>query len=252
MRFDTEGIVLKEVKLSDGRRIIHLFTRKEGKICAGTSISEKGKSKSALALKPFTVAEYSIYKNRESYNISSAEFKKSYYGLGEDIDRYIYGSYVLELTEKILAEGEPAPGVYSLLMDFLFEMELRTKKFDTLVIGYEVKLLKVLGIMPDLSACKGKTEKDGPFYLHVPDGRVICEKCKIKEGFEPKESLIYTLSFDILEVLKFLAVKPLSELRRLALNEQISDGTQELIKKYMAYHLEIGSLKSEELLKLKI
>ena len=72
-------------------------------VSAGTSIGEKGRSRSSLALRPFTYGRYELYKNRESYNINSAEVLKSYYRIGEDVDKYMNGAYVLEFTEKILS-----------------------------------------------------------------------------------------------------------------------------------------------------
>ncbi len=39
-------------------------------------------------------------KNREYYNINSADVKKSFFRIGEDVDKYMQASFVLELTEK--------------------------------------------------------------------------------------------------------------------------------------------------------
>ena len=50
MLTDTEGIVLRQIKTSYNRRMILLFSKKYGKISAGTSIQEKGRGKSSLAL----------------------------------------------------------------------------------------------------------------------------------------------------------------------------------------------------------
>ena len=50
---DTEAIVLRQVKTVGGRRMILLFSKKFGKISVGTNATEGGKSKSALAIRPF-------------------------------------------------------------------------------------------------------------------------------------------------------------------------------------------------------
>ena len=89
MLTDTEGIVLRQVKTSYGRRMILLFSKKYGKISAGTGLNERGKGKSSLALRPFTYGRYELFKNRDSYNINGAEVLKSYYGIGEDVDKYM-------------------------------------------------------------------------------------------------------------------------------------------------------------------
>ncbi|MCB6367810.1 DNA repair protein RecO, partial [Intestinibacillus massiliensis] len=129
-----------------GRRMVLLFSKKYGKISAGTSISEKGRNKSALAMRPFTYGRYELFKNRDSYNINGAEVLKSYYRIGEDVDKYMNSSYVLEFTEKLLVEEQPSQALFSLILDFFSVMEKRQKSHGTLVLGYEVKALKIMGV----------------------------------------------------------------------------------------------------------
>ena len=128
---DTEGIVLRQVRTVGGRRMILLFSRKFGKINVGTSINEGGKNKSALAVRPFTNGRYELFKGRESYNLNSGQVLQSFYRIGEDLDKYMAASYVLELTEKLLPEEMAQPRLYQLLLDFLEEMEQREKKHGT-------------------------------------------------------------------------------------------------------------------------
>ena len=72
--------------------MIVIFTKQYGKLSAGTSINEKSRGKAALALRPFTYAEYDIFKGREAYSINSASVSKSFYSIGEDIDRFMTAS----------------------------------------------------------------------------------------------------------------------------------------------------------------
>ena len=73
MKFETEGIVLKQIKTVGGRRMIVLLSARYGKISAGSRINEGGRNKSALAMRPFTYGRYQIFKSRDIYNIDSAE-----------------------------------------------------------------------------------------------------------------------------------------------------------------------------------
>ncbi|MBQ4650335.1 MAG: recombination protein O N-terminal domain-containing protein, partial [Firmicutes bacterium] len=57
---DTEAMVLKQVKTLNGRRMLLLFTKKFGKISVGTSATEGGRNKSALAVRPFTYGRYEL------------------------------------------------------------------------------------------------------------------------------------------------------------------------------------------------
>ena len=118
MYTSTEGIIFRQVKAAGGRRMILLFTKKYGKISAGSSLSEKGRTKAALALRPFTYGNYELYKGRESYNINSAEVKRSFFRIGEDVDKYMESSFVLELTEKMTPEDLPQPRLSTCWQNF--------------------------------------------------------------------------------------------------------------------------------------
>ena len=96
MIITTEGIVLRQHRIAGNRRMITIFTRKYGKISAGTSINEKSRTRSALALRPFTFAEYELFKGRDAYSINTASARKSYYSIGEDIDRFMTASAFIE------------------------------------------------------------------------------------------------------------------------------------------------------------
>ena len=107
MYIDSQGIVLRQIKTQESRTMLLVFTEKYGKLSVGTNLTNRGKNKSSLALKPFTFGMYHIFKGRNYYNLDRAETLQSFYGIGEDIDKYMAASYVLELTEKVIPEEIP-------------------------------------------------------------------------------------------------------------------------------------------------
>ncbi|MDO5441982.1 MAG: DNA repair protein RecO [Bacillota bacterium] len=208
MYIQTEGIILRQVKTVNARRMISIFSKNYGKISCGTNITEGGKNKTALALRPFTYGRYELFKNKDSYNVQAAETIKSYYGIGEDIDKYMAASFVLELTDLVLLEGEAQPNTFNLLKEFFEVLEKRKTAYQTLVIAYELKLLKLQG----LTASDGLKSRTGT---------------------------------DIIESLKFMEVHKLSELEHLALKADTEKVIKDLLKEYFSYHLGIDHLKSE-------
>lgn len=248
MYTDTEGIVLKNVKLPGGRKILVLFSLKYGKISAGTNINEKGRSKSTLALRPFTYSKFEIYKNREHYNINSAEVIKSFYKIGEDIDKYMYASYILEFTDKILSENERAPHLFDLLINYLALLEKRNKKYATLALAYQIKTLVHVGCAPETKKCVccGK-DKELKWFV-ISEGGVFCEKCLNNHKSNINESLIYDVDFGIIEVINYILSNSLKSLENLALNEKTQGKLKQIIHSYIAYHLDISNLKSESFL----
>ena len=247
MLTDTEAIVLRQVKTSYGRKMILLFSKRYGKISAGTSIGEKGRNKSSLALKPFTYGRYELFKNRDSYNINAAEVIKSYYKIGEDVDKYMNGAYVLEFTEKALAEEVPAPAVFRLMTEFFDMLETRDKAIGTLVLAYQVKLFRYLGIMPEMERCTICGEKKDATAFSIKEGGVICEKCLNNLENSDKDSLIYDDKFGIVNILRYFTVNPLKSIENLALKEDAGRTLQRLVREYAAHYLDITELKSEKL-----
>ena len=247
MLTDTEAIVLRQIKTSYGRKMILLFSKKYGKISAGTGIGDKGRSKSSLALKPFTYGRYEMYKNRDSYNINSAEVIKSYYKIGEDVDKDLNGAYVLEFTEKALAEEVPAPAVFRLLTEFFDMLETRDKAIGTLVLAYQVKLFRYLGIMPELERCTVCGEKKKAAVFSIKDGGSICENCLKNIQNSDTDSLIYDDGFGIVNILRYFTVNPLKSIENLALKEDAGRVLQRLVREYAAHYLDISELKSEKL-----
>lgn len=248
MYTETEGIVLKQTKISGGRRMLVLFSKKFGKISAGSNISEKGRSKSTLAVRPFTYGRYELYKKGTFFNINSAETIQSYYSIGEDVDKYMNASYCLELADKLLTEGEPAQSLFNLTVDLLRELEKRKQKYETLVCAYEIKALKLIGYRPQLDSCVHCGSSGEPAAFSIKDGGILCTEC-VKYTQKPsKDALIYDINFGIVNVLKYFLDNPLESLEKLAVEEETLKQIRTLIRKYAEYHLDIGPLKSESLI----
>lgn len=209
MYTDSEGIILKQTKIAGGRRMIVLLTEKYGMISAGTSIPEKGKNKSSLALRPFTRGRYELYKNRDLYNINGAEVLQSFYSIGEDIDRYMAASYVLELTEKMLPENESMPGMYRLLRDFLEILSERKQEFETLVIAFQIRALAIQGL----------SLSENPLMMNESDDKI--------------------------SIVKYIESHPMSGLEGLSISKEIRPSLSAFIKRYIFDNLGIGNLKSE-------
>ena len=253
MTLETEGIIFRQTRMVQGRRMILLFTKKYGKISVGSNVGDKGRSRTALALRPFTFGNYQIYEGRNYYELDRADAVTSYYGIGEDLDRYEAAAYALELTEKVVPEGLPQPQIFDLLITFLEELEHRKRKHETLLLAFEVKLLDLLGVFPELDRCVscGKTSFV-PAAFSIEGGGVICSDCASKttapNGEEP---LIFPVDTGIINVVKYYARNPMQKFANIALSDDIAGDLQRLIKAYINYHFDIKDLKSEELLRDK-
>lgn len=243
MLTETEAIVLKQVKISGGRRMLVLFSKKFGKISAGTSLNERGKGKNALALRPFTFGRYELNKSGDTYHINGGDVIKSHYSLGEDVEKYASSSYIMEFTERLLPEDAPALSLFLLLSDFLDLMERRTKKHETLVLAYLIKALKYSGSEPNLTSCVSCGSQEGLTEFDIAAGGAICHACK--PTFQMNERLRYEIDFDIVNIIRYIMASPLTSLERLALEDRTTIHLRKILRDYYSYHLDISGLRSE-------
>lgn len=259
MNLVSEGIVFKQLHIANGRRIVLLFTREYGKISAGTSLPESGgKNKTTLAMRPFTLGRYQLKRLNDTYYLNGAETLQSHYSLGENVEKFLIASQMLELTEAACPENEPVPAVYDLLIEYLDFLEKRDKGFRLVAIAYQVKLLYLTGDGPELTTCVGcgtdLSPKDGTTpgnaYFSVEKGGVLCEACATEA--DRNCHLRYGGRFDIIGMLGYLRTAPLSKLERLDLEADASRALETLLRDYYASHLDIRNVKSTSLLEEEV
>lgn len=247
MIINTEGIVLRQRKIANNRRMIVLFTKQYGKLSAGTSINERSRSRAALALRPFTYADYDIFKGRETYSINSAQVKKSYYSIGEDIDRFMSASVFIEYLDKVLGEGEPMPKLFDLCIEYLESASQVKANSDTLLYAFIVKTLRMLGVAPELECCTGcgrpVSELGGGFRMFsVSSGGVICKDCAEQEKTSGN-ALIYKPDFDILSVIRYFYTKPLRTFEKAGLRAEVSTEVRNVLADYIDRWLGVDVLR---------
>jgi len=210
-----EGIVIRQTKITGGRRMILVFTREEGKISCGTHISERSKGGAALAIRPFAYGHYNVSeKSAQARSISSAETLNAHFALGENADRYAEASYVLEFTDKILPENAAAPQIFDLLKEYLGMLSGRKEDFRLLTISYLIKVMQELGVFPD----------------------------------EASGVLLSELNGDILNTIVYIAEQPLKRMDTLTLDSEKEGIVFGIIKAFAHEYMELGTIKSERML----
>ncbi len=242
---ETEGLVLRQIKAANGRRMIVLLTKKYGRISAGTSLSEGGKNKTALALRPFTYGRYELFHARDSYSINGAETLQSFYAIGEDVDKYVTASYALELTDRLAPEDQQQTGLLSLIRDFLDLLDRRKGAFGTLLVGFLVKALQVQGVSPELARCMRTGQTEDLAFFSVADGGMLSRSALT--SFAGNDPLMFELTPQQLAAVRFMQKKPLTALEGLSLGEESERHLMRILKAYLAYHLGVENLKSESL-----
>ena len=182
MRIETEGLVIKVTDTGESDRLVTILTRDCGVIRAFANGAKKLKSRFQSATQPMSFSRFSLYQNRDSYTIDSAQGIALFFGLREDITLLSLAQYLCELT-AFAAAGERDDSCAQLLRLLLNSLHLLAKqKKTTLVVKAvtEFKLLCLCGYMPDLTACAvcKSPQLDGDFVRwDLNGGTLHCASC---------------------------------------------------------------------------
>ncbi|MBZ2175724.1 DNA repair protein RecO [Schnuerera sp. xch1] len=207
----TEGIVLKELRFKETSKILTILTKKHGKIHAMARGAYRPKSQLISNTQPFSYNSYYFFKGRNFYYINQADIIDSFYSIRENINRVMYGSYLLELTEVSTLEGEENEKLFLLLKKGLTVLSSLQKDFIKFILAYEIKYISFLGYKPFLEGCVICGNKDlKHFKFSINQGGIVCSNCAPIEPYcenmdfkmhKAIERLLYT-SLDRLSTIK--------------------------------------------------
>ncbi|GAB4505446.1 MAG: DNA repair protein RecO [Anaerolineales bacterium] len=177
--FRADAIVLRHADWGEADRLVTLYTREQGKVRAVAKGARKMTSRKAGHLEPFTHVKLQLARGRDLLIVTQAETLEAYLPLREDLILTGSASYVVELLDRSVYEGESAN---SSLFRLLTETLTRLAGGDDpwLVIRYyELRLLDFLGFRPKLFSCANcerEIQPEAQFFSFTAGG-VICPRC---------------------------------------------------------------------------
>lgn len=133
--YRVEGIVIKRTSLGEADRILTVVTKHHGKIKILAKGVRKISSRRSAHVELLNESVLTLHEGKMSI-LTEAETLNHFTGLKSDLKKAGYAFYVCELADGLLAEHQEARGVYSLLRQVLYDIEIdpdpkkKIKKFE--------------------------------------------------------------------------------------------------------------------------
>lgn len=174
----SEGIVLKSIRYKDTSKILTIYTKEYGKISVIASGAYGAKSQLISTTQPFSYSEYHFNKSRGLLYLNQADLVDSFYSIRERMERVIYGSYMLELTEKSLPEALENEKIFLLLEKGLRVLAKLNENYLQFMIAYELKFISFLGYKPNIERCVScNSASFNNIKFSINQGGIICNNC---------------------------------------------------------------------------
>lgn len=237
----TEGIVLKEIKYQETSKILSIYTKKLGKISVMAQGANRPKSRLIANTQIFSYNEYQLTQGRNFYYINQADIIDSFYNIRENMDRMVYGFYILELIEKSVAAEETNERIFLLVEKTLRILAALTDNYLKLIVAFELKYISFLGYRPYLSACVmcGNGESTG-YRFSNSEGGLICTNCYTKD-ISAK-----TISINDYEAMIKLIYIELDKLDDLKISEEVLYKIHNILEEYILYNIDRKGFNSLE------
>lgn len=152
------GLVLRTHPLTETSLIVHWLTADFGRLATVAKGARRAKSPFAGKLDLFYDADFSFVRSRRStlHTLREVNLRHTCPRLRRDIEALQRACYCAALVMQTTESETPLPGIYELMAGWLQHLEGCAAP-GTSVMAFELKLLKELGLAPDL----GRTHLTG-------------------------------------------------------------------------------------------
>ncbi len=225
--YRTEALSLRKMPLGEADLLLTLYTRDAGKLRAVAKGARKTTSKLVGYFEPLTLNRLALSKGRNLDIISQAQVIDNFSTLKSSLTGLTQGLYIAELLDGFGSEANPNPELYQLSLEALQAIE-RSPASDMPLRYFELHLLRVSGLMPELYHCVEcrRTLEPGQHRFSPDRGGALCLECQAPESrspeFQLREAGVRNLSLSTLKVLRMLHRTPLPEIPDLKMGQPVA------------------------------
>src|SRR5947209_7293430 len=217
--YSTEAVVLRSIRLGEADRVLHLYTRANGRVGAVAKGVRKTMSRFGGRLELLSHVEL-VHPHRETR---------------EDYYRFSVGMIGAEAMLRLFPEQEANERAFGAITRFLELLDktphaAKTPTLDPLALSFQLKLLWLSGYLPHVSGCAECGATAEPLVGYSPKaGGAVCGRCA-----GPAEAL--ALSADGVAGITALLARPLADAVPLELTERARRDALRVITASYEYH----------------
>ncbi len=169
------GIVVRYAKYREADRILTLITHERGKLTAAARGARRTKSKLMGGTELFCYGVFDLFEQKDRFTVDDCQLEDNFYDLRLSVDKLAYGTWVAQLAETCMNEGEPNEPLFLLTLQALAQLCYGEANPRDAALAYALQLLDVMGYRPPLTHCARCGREVGePRFFDVDAGGVSC------------------------------------------------------------------------------
>ncbi len=174
----SDALLLRKRPYGDADYILTLFTREFGKISGLAKNAKTSRKRFGGRLEPFVLFRVRFRdKPGDMKFIEDAETVEVFHRLMEDVELFMWGSFITESADILLPKESPNEDMFNLFVDTLRELNSGKSALPA-VLGFQLGALALSGYTPSLDVCAdcGKALQ-GKAHFSIMKGGTVCADC---------------------------------------------------------------------------
>ena len=171
------GIVIAENNMGDFDKMLTILTPNLGKIGCSARGARRPKSLLLSGTQFLCFGEYMVFKSGDNYSINSVDTIELFYNIRTDLDKLTYASYITKIITDVTTENQNSFNTLKLFLNTLYAISETDKNLDFITAVFKLRLLKILGFMPNIRECTECKTKENITHFSIIDNGFKCKAC---------------------------------------------------------------------------
>ena len=178
MKFQTDGLIIKEQNIGEQDKLVFALTKSNGVIRAFVKGAKNIKNQKCASTSLLSYSRLTIYKSRDSYIIGEARSIRIFSKLRSDVRKMCLAQYFCELALTMCPREQKCDAFLSLILNSLYLLSEDKRSADLIKPCFEMRLASMAGYMPDLRMCRECGEYSANTMYFLPkSGMIECIDC---------------------------------------------------------------------------
>lgn len=235
MKTEINGIIIKEVDLSNGNRLLHILTGRLGIITAITKPGTFKKNNKFSSIHVLMYCRFVLFKRKEYYHIDEFDILNVFWEIKDNLKSLSICQYFCELCMVLSPDKSVSEDFLKLFLNSIFCISKNVKDIRLIKIVFEMKSLSLCGYMPDLvCCCKCGKYNSGDMIFLLDEGKIICDNCCLNSNYISK----YMITKGMLYALRHVIYSPIEKIFSFELSDKATKVLSKLSEIYTEYHLD--------------
>lgn len=241
--FTDFGIVIREKIQGESDKLITVLTAQHGKVYALAKGVKNIANKNAVSCQLFVYSEYDFVSKGGRRVLKTGISKDVFFNMRCDAERFALVSYFADILNHVTMENNDESETLRLFLNVVYALSYKPDIPLWLIKGaFELKLMCVLGFMPDFSSC-GSCGSEAYFMTNnifsFELGAVLCEKCikdrQVTAGYIPYSCKI---SDDVLRTMMFICAGDTKKILSFRLDDSLAPEFSFACENYLIHKTE--------------